>query len=645
MLRSVAPQEVEKSCLMAHAAAAHGTEEGQSARDRHVWALALGSIGVVFGDIGTSPLYALREAVKASSGGPDAVPGILSLMVWTMLLIVTLKYVLVLLNADNKGEGGTFALMALGQSVAKRSSSLLLVLGVIGAAFFYGDAVLTPAISVLSAVEGLKLVVPQSEHMVVVLTVVLLVGLFAVQSHGTAKVAQYFGPIMLLWFAALAVGGLIHIIDDPRVFLALNPVLGIQFILTHGMVGLVVMGLVFLAVTGAEALYADLGHFGRKPIQLAWLAFVQPALILNYFGQGALLLAHPEAIDNPFYRLYPSWALIPMVILATLATVIASQAVITGAFSFTRQAIQLGLLPRLAIRHTSESVAGQIFLPRVNQLLFVGVLIVILTFRSSSELAAAYGLSVTATMVVDSLMAFFVVWRYWGWPVWKVAVLMVPLLQIEQAFLAANVLKVQEGGWLPLVVALTITLVVLTWVRGSASLGRATRKNEAELEWLVRKLEAKPPHRVPGTAVFLTGDPYSAPTSLMHNLKHNRVLHERNIILTIKTEDTPRVPRYERIEINRVADTFIRVIAHYGFMETPSVPKILEHCRRKDLNIDISATSFFLSRRSLRTTMKSELPRWQERLFIWLAGRAEDATEYFHIPSDRVVEVGTQVMV
>jgi KUP system potassium uptake protein len=630
---------------MAQAAAAHGTEEGQTTPDRRVWALALGSIGVVFGDIGTSPLYALREAVKASSGGPDAVPGILSLMVWTMLLIVTLKYVLVLLNADNKGEGGTFALMALGQSVAKRSASLLLVLGVIGAAFFYGDAVLTPAISVLSAVEGLKLVAPQSEHMVVPLTVVVLVGLFVVQSHGTARVAQYFGPVMLIWFAALAAGGLVHIIDDPRVFLALNPVLGIQFILTHGMVGLVVMGLVFLAVTGAEALYADLGHFGRKPIQLAWLALVQPALILNYFGQGALLLAHPEAIDNPFYRLYPSWALIPMVILATVATVIASQAVITGAFSFTRQAIQLGLLPRLAIRHTSESVAGQIYLPRVNQLLFVGVLLVTLTFRSSSELAAAYGLSVTATMVVDSLMAFFVVWRYWGWPVWKAALLMVPLLQVEQAFLAANVLKIQEGGWLPLAIALAITLVVLTWVRGSASLGKATRKNEAELEWLVRKLEAKPPHRVPGTAVFLTGDPYSAPTSLMHNLKHNRVLHERNIILTIKTEDTPRVPRHERIEIDRVADTFIRVIAHYGFMETPSVPKILEHCRRKDLNIDVSATSFFLSRRSLRTTMKSEMPRWQERLFIWLAGRAEDATEYFRIPSDRVVEVGTQVMV
>jgi len=643
-------------------AAAPGAEAGT--QQKHFWALAVGSIGVVYGDIGTSPLYALKESVKAATAqgaaGADAVLGILSLMTWTLLLIVTLKYVLVLLNADNKGEGGTFALMALGQSVANRSAPLILVLGVAGAAFFYGDAVITPAISVLSAVEGLKLAAPQLKEIlpqfewsrllelaVLPITIAILVGLFAVQSRGTAKVAQFFGPVMLVWFAVLAVGGLIHLIDAPQVFLALNPLLGVQFLLTHGMVGLVVMGLIFLVATGAEALYADLGHFGRKPIQMAWLCIVLPALMLNYFGQGALLLAHPEAIEHPFFRLYPStnWVLIPMVILATGATVIASQAVITGAFSFTRQAIQLGLIPRLQIRHTSESVAGQIYLPRVNQILLVAVLLVTLTFRSSSDLAAAYGLSVTATMVIDSLMAFFVVWRCWKWPVWKAAALMLPLLLIEQAFLTANLLKIPEGGWLPLLVGGTVSLLVLTWVRGAKSLGRATRKGEAELDWLVRKLEAKPPHRVPGTAVFLTADPNSAPTSLMHNLKHNRVLHERNIILSIKTEDVPRVPRHERIEIDRVADTFIRVVAHYGFMETPSVPKIIEHCRRKDLNIDIAATSFFLSRRSLKTTLKSEMPRWQERLFIWLAGRAEDATEYFRIPSDRVVEVGTQVMV
>ena len=628
-------------------AAAPGAENGT--QDKHFWALALGSIGVVYGDIGTSPLYALKEAVTAATrqgaAGPDAVLGILSLMTWTLLLIVTLKYVLILLHADNKGEGGTFALMALGQSVANRSAPLLLALGVAGAAFFYGDAVITPAISVLSAVEGLKLIAPSMEPAVLPVTLAILLGLFAVQSRGTAKVAQFFGPITLVWFAVLAAGGLAHLIDAPRVFLALNPLLGMEFIFNHGMIGLVVLGLVFLVATGAEALYADLGHFGRKPIRAAWLGVVLPALMLNYFGQGALLLAHPEAIENPFYRLYPSWALIPMVVLATVATVIASQAVITGAFSFTRQAIQLGLIPRLEIRHTSESVAGQIYLPRVNQILLVAVVLVTLTFRSSGDLAAAYGLSVTATMVIDTLMAFFVVWRCWNWPVWKAAALMLPLLLIEQAFLTANLLKIPEGGWLPLLVGGTVALLVFTWVRGAKTLARATRKNEAELDWLVRKLDAKPPHRVPGTAVFLTSDPSAAPTSLLHNLKHNRVLHERNIILSIKTEDVPRVQRHERIEIDRVADNFIRVVAHYGFMETPSVPKIIEHCRRKDLNIDIAATSFFLSRRSLKTTLKSEMPRWQERLFIWLAGRAEDATEYFRIPSDRVVEVGTQVMV
>jgi KUP system potassium uptake protein len=633
---------------MAHTAAASQGVEAETS-DRQFWALALGSIGVVYGDIGTSPLYAIRESVTAASRHgtpmPEAVLGVLSLITWTLLLIVTLKYVLILLNADNKGEGGTFALMALGQSVAKRSAPLILVLGVAGAAFFYGDAVITPAISVLSAVEGLKLVAPAMEDAVLPITVAILALLFAAQSRGTAAVAQFFGPITLVWFIVLAIGGLIHIIDDPRIFLALNPMLGLSFLFSHGLIGLAVLGLVFLVATGSEALYADLGHFGRKPIRAAWLFVVLPSLTLNYFGQGALLLSNPTALENPFYRLYPSWALIPMVVLATVATVIASQAVITGAFSFTRQAVQLGLLPRLEIRHTSESMAGQIYLPRVNQLLFVAVLLVTVTFRTSSGLAAAYGLSVTATMVIDSLMAFFVVWRCWNWPAWKAALLMVPILQIEQAFLAANILKVPEGGWLPLVIAGAIGLTIMTWVRGSKSLMRATRKNEADLEWLVRKLDAKPPHRVPGTAVFLTGDPLSAPTSLMHNLKHNRVLHERNIILTIKTEDTPRVPRHERIEIERVADTFIRVIAHYGFMESPSVPKILELCRRKDLNVDISATSFFLSRRSLKTTLKSEMPRWQERLFIWLAGRAEDATEYFRIPSDRVVEVGTQVMV
>src|SRR5262252_1421397 len=622
-------------------------EAGNGHTSRQFWALALGTLGVVYGDIGTSPLYAFREAIAAAHAQGaatfQAIVGILSLMTWTMLLIVTLKYVLVLLNADNNGEGGTFALMALGQSVARRSARVLLVLGVAGAAFFYGDAVITPAISVLSAVEGLKLIAPHMENVVVPITLVVLVLLFTVQARGTAAVAQFFGPIMFVWFALLAIGGLVNLADDPRVFLALNPLYGIKFVLSHGFIGLVVMGLIFLAVTGAEALYADLGHFGRKPIQMTWLFFVQPALLINYFGQGPLLLTAPEALENPFYRLYPDWSLIPMVILATIATVIASQAVITGAFSFTRQAIQLGLVPRLEIRHTSETMAGQIYLPRVNHLLVFAVVLITFTFRSSSTLAAAYGLSVTATMLIDSLIAFFVVWRYWNWPLWKAATLMVPIALIEESFLAANLMKIPEGGWLPLLTAWLIGLIALTWVRGSSSLSRATRKNEADLQWLVRKLEAKPPHRVSGTAIFLTADPATAPTSLMHNLKHNHVLHERNIILTIKTGDTPRVPRHERVEIKKVGDTFILITAHYGFMETPNVPTILEQCRRRGLNIDISATSFFLSRRSLKTTTKSDMPAWQERLFIFLASTAADATEYFRIPSDRVVEVGTQV--
>lgn len=619
------------------------------AHGRRFWALALGCVGVAYGDIGTSPLYALREAVTATrdSGiaSREAVLGVLSLLLWALLLIVTIKYVLLLLRADNKGEGGTFALMALGQSVAKRSKMLIFGLGIAGASFFYGDAVITPAISVLSAVEGLKLVSPTFEHLVIPLAVVIIIGLFVVQSHGTEKVAAAFGPIMVVWFLLVAVGGIIHFVDDPSVFWAINPLYGITFLTSHGIIGLTVMGLVFLAVTGAEALYADLGHFGRRPIQQAWLWLVLPSLTLNYFGQGALVLAHPDALESPFFRLYPSWALIPMVCMATVATIIASQAVITGAFSLTRQAVQLGMLPRLPIRHTSEAMAGQIYMPTVNWFLLVCVLLALWQFQTSSKLAAAYGISVTATMIIDSFMAFFIVWKLWKWELWKALGLMVPLLLIEQSFFAANMLKVAEGGWFPLVFATCVGLLVLTWVRGSKLLAKQVRKNEADIDWLVRKLETKPPHRVPGTAVFLTADINAAPTSLMHNLKHNRVLHERNIILSIKTVDTPRVPRHERITIDRVSDTFIRVTARYGFMETPSVPKIFDHCRRKDLNIDIGGTSFFLSRRSLRPTPKSELPRWQERLFILLTRSSQDATTYFQIPTDRVVEVGTQVLI
>ncbi len=612
-------------------------------------ALLIGSIGVVYGDIGTSPLYAFREAVVAAkSGGLEgraAVLGVLSLITWALILIVTLKYVLLVLRADNNGEGGTFALMALGQKAAKRSAPLLFVLGLAGASFFYGDAVITPAISVLSAVEGLKLVSPVFDDWIIPLSLVIIVGLFAVQSHGTARVAKFFGPITAVWFLAMAAGGVIHIADDWAIVNALSPHHGVVLVASNGILGLTILGLVFLAVTGAEALYADLGHFGRRPIQYAWLFFVFPALLLNYFGQGALVLAHPDLIENPFFRLYPEWALLPIVILATLATIIASQAVITGAFSLTQQAVQLGFLPRLTVRHTSEEMAGQIYLPQVNWLLFAGVVFVVALFKTSSNLAAAYGVAVTADMLITSVMAFFVFWRVWKWPLWAAAGVVVPLLLIEQAFFTANILKVMEGGWLPLLMAAVLFVIMWTWVRGYDLLSKKIRREDTDLAWLTRKLTAKPPVRVPGTAVFLSADAGLAPTCLMHNLKHNRVLHERNIILTIKTEAVPRVQRHERVEIDRTDPLFTKVTAHYGFMETPNVPKIFETCRRKDLNLEVGNTSFFLSRRSLRLAHESGLPRWQQRLFLALARSAEDATVYFRIPMDRAVEVGTQVAV
>ncbi|MBX9925248.1 MAG: potassium transporter Kup [Hyphomicrobiaceae bacterium] len=627
---------------LAEPGAAHDTHS------KNIWALALGSIGVVFGDIGTSPLYAFKEALHAAGEAKlplvPAVYGILSLIFWTLILIVTLKYVLMLLRADNKGEGGTFSLMSLAQNAAPQSSALIFGLGIAGASFFYGDAVITPAISVLSAVEGLKLVHPGFKEFVVPLALMILFGLFYSQASGTAKVARYFGPICLVWFLAMGLGGLVHIVRYPGIVAALNPMWGISMLFDHGLIAFPVMGLVFLAVTGAEALYADLGHFGRKPIQMGWV-LVLICLLLNYLGQGALVLANPAAAKDSFYLLYPEPLLIPMVLLATMATVIASQAVITGAFSFTRQAIQLGLLPRLGIVHTSESMAGQIYMPRVNWLLFGFVAAAVIMFQTSGKLAAAYGIAVTANMVLDSAILFFVVWKLWKRPLWQAAAVMIPLVLIEQVFFLANMTKVFEGGWLPLTMAAAMALIMLTWRRGSSILAKETRHAQADMDWLVRKLEAKPPHRVPGTAVFLTADPNAAPTALMHNLKHNRVLHERNILLTIKTSDTPRVLNSDRVKVEPIADGFIRVTARFGFMETPSIQKVFTLCRKKDLNIDLGGTSFFLSRRSLKVSKKSEMPMFQDQLFIGLARQAEDATTYFQIPIDRVVEVGTQVAV
>ncbi len=489
-------------------------------------ALTLGSIGVVFGDIGTSPLYAFREAVThAANGAPVSrtiVLGVLSLILWSLFIVVTAKYVLLLLRADNNGEGGTLSLMALGQRALGRRSLPLLALGVVGASMFIGDSMITPAISVLSAVEGLKLVTPALEHYVVPLTIFILVVLFSVQSSGTARVASAFGPVMVVWFATLAVLGIVHISDDPTVMAAINPWYAIQFMLSHGTIGLVTMGLVFLAVTGGEALYADLGHFGRKPIQAGWFYLVMPALLINYFGQGALVLSDPAAIENPFYRLVPEVLLLPLVVLATAATVIASQAVITGAFSLIRQAVQLGLLPRFEVRYTSETHAGQIYLPRVNRLLLIGVVLLVLLFRTSSGLASAYGIAVSTTMVVDGIMGFVVVWKLWNWRAATAAAVIVPFVVVDMSFFAANLLKLFEGAWVPLLFGIAVAVMIWTWRRGAAILTAKTRRIEVPLADLIKSLEKRPPHIVKGTAVFLTSDPSFVPTAMMHNLKPTR---------------------------------------------------------------------------------------------------------------------------
>ncbi len=613
------------------------------------WSLTVGSAGVVFGDIGTSPLYALREAaVAASHSGPitsAAVLGVLSLILWALIIVVTLKYVVVLLRADNHGEGGTLALMALAQRAMKSYSGVIVLLGIISGALFYGDAVITPALSVLSAIEGLKLVTAAFDPYVVPLTVVILIALFAVQSRGTARVATFFGPVMCVWFAIIAIAALPQIVEQPQVLAAFNPVLAVSFMLTHGLIGFITLGAVFLAVTGAEALYADLGHFGKPPIRAAWLWIVLPSLALNYLGQGALLIGRPDAIENPFFLMFPEWMLIPMVVLATAATVIASQAVITGAYSVTRQAIQLGLIPRLEIRYTSETHAGQIYLPRVNTLLLFGVLALVLVFRTSSGLASAYGISVTGTMVVTAIMGFIVIWKVWKWSAFAAAALMAPFLLLDLSFLSANLLKVFEGGWVPLALGALIMLLMYTWRRGAALLMAKTRRTEVPLRDLIRSLEKRPPHIVKGTAVFLTSDPTSVPTALLHNLKHNKVLHEHNVIVTIETAQTPRVEDADRSRLEHVSERFALVRLRFGFMELPNVPKALAGAKKYGWHFDIMSTSFFVSRRSLKPAAKSGMPRWQDHLFIALSRSANDATDYFQIPTGRVVEVGTQVTI
>jgi len=625
--------------------------KGEGDHDSHggIWSLTLGSIGVVYGDIGTSPLYALRESLAhthtAGAFVENDVIGIVSLLLWALFLTVTLKYVLFLMRADNKGEGGTLALMALAQNAFPAAAGPVFVLGILGASLFTGDAIITPAISVLSAVEGLKLVTPFFEPYVIPITLVILITLFMVQSRGTGSVASFFGPIMLVWFLTIAVLGLSHIGDAPRIFNAFDPSHGLRFLASHGMIGFLVLGSVFLAVTGAEALYADMGHFGRRPIQIAWFVLILPSLVLNYLGQGALILARPEAVANPFFLAAPEWALLPLVLLATLATVIASQATITGAFSLARQAIQLGLLPRMEIIHTSHMQEGQIFIPRVNRILLVGVILLVLMFKTSSALASAYGIAVTASLLVDSCLAFVVVWKLWRWPLWGALLLTASFLCIEIAFFSANVVKILDGGYVPMFVGLAMVLMMWTWMRGTKLLEQKTRRDSIPLRDLMRMLEKSKPTRVSGAAVFLTSDPEFAPTALMHNLKHNKVLHERIFVISVKTEQVPRVNPKRRYEIERISDDFTKITLHYGFMESPRVPLALATLRKEGLKFDIMTTSFFLGRRTLKTSSTSGMPLWQDKLFVTLSKQSANATDFFSIPSDRVVELGAQVTV
>lgn len=615
------------------------------------WALTIGAIGVVFGDIGTSPLYAMREALHHSrSGGAAelAVLGVVSLVFWALLLVVTLKYVVFLMRADNKGEGGTLALTALAQRALGRRSTIVFFLGVCGAALFYGDGIITPAVSVLSAVEGLRDAPGLNGRLdpyVLPIAGGILVGLFAIQSRGTASVAKWFGPITALWFLVLAALGLYHIFDDLSILRALSPHYGILFLIDNGFLGFIILGSVFLAVTGAEALYADMGHFGKAPIRAGWLIFVLPCLTLNYLGQGALVLSDREARLNPFFEMIPDFAYWPVLLLATAATVIASQAVITGAFSLTQQAVQLGLLPRITILRTSETQAGQIFVPSVNSLLLFGVLVLLAAFQTSSALAAAYGIAVTGAMFVDTLLAWFIVRKLWNWSVPLSLAALIPFALLDIVFMSSNALKIPQGAWMPIVLGALLVVIMWTWTRGSQILTEKSRKDSLPLKDLIAMLQARPPHRAPGTAIFLTSDADIAPVALMHNLKHNKVLHEKNVILTVRTADRPRVPDDKRVEIEVVSPDFKKVILNYGFMESPNIPRALSVCRRMGLKFDIMSTSFFLGRRSVVPSAQHGMPLWQDKLYIFLMRNAANPTDFFHIPPGRVVEMGTQVSV
>ena len=613
-------------------------------------ALALAALGVVYGDIGTSPLYTMKEVFSGNHPiplTPDNVLGILSLIVWALIVIVSIKYVVFIMRADNRGEGGIMALIALALHDAKgnpKRERWIMLVGLLGAGMFYGDGMVTPAISVLSALEGLDVATPAFKPYVIPMTLLVLFLLFFFQKRGTASVGALFGPVMMLWFSTLAVLGAVSLVSNPVVLKALNPIYGLRFLFENRGLAIVAMGAVVLAITGAEALYADMGHFGARPIRQAWFGFVIPSLIINYFGQGALLLTDPGSVDNPFYHLAPDWALLPLVVLSTAATVIASQAVISGAFSVTRQAMQLGFVPRFEVKYTSEREQGQIYLPGVNWGLFLAVVILVLGFQSTNNLAGAYGIAVTGDMVITSTLAIVVAARGWGWGWQRAVALFACFLVVELTFLYANVLKIPDGGWFPLMIGSLVFLLMSTWKRGGQLLNSRTSGEAIDLDIFIDALMISPPTRVEGTAVFLTSRNDRVPNSMLHNLMHNKVLHERVLVVSVEVFDVPYVPEIDRVEIHQLKGNFYRLNVQYGFKDDPNIPQALALCAQQGLEIDMMSTSFFLGRATLVPKIGSEMAYWREKLFVLLFRNASSATSFYKIPTNRVVELGSQVV-
>jgi KUP system potassium uptake protein len=637
------------SAVGATAAAHHHLQVDRTPRGSYLAALTVGALGIVYGDIGTSPLYALRECFHGTHGiAPtrENVLGVLSLIFWSLTLIISVKYLVFVMRADNNGEGGILALLALvSQQPGSRGGTRkgLIALGLFGAALLYGDGMITPAVSVLGAVEGLKVTTALFEPYIVPLTIAILVGLFVIQSHGTERIGFLFGPVMIVWFITIAALGVRWIVRDPHVLVAFNPAHALEFFRNNGWHAFVVLGSVFLVVTGGEALYADMGHFGRRPIRVAWFGLVLPALLLNYLGQGAMVINLPETAAQPFYLLAPRWLLYPLVGLATMAAIIASQALISGAFSLTRQAIQLGYSPRLDIEYTSPQQQGQIYMPQVNWILMLATVGLVVGFRSSSALAAAYGIAVTSTMVITTLLAYLVARRSWGVARPIAGSLAAFFLFIELGFFAANIIKIPHGGWFPLVIGAMLYLLLSTWKRGRALLASRLRERLYPFERFMQDIAAEPPHRVPGTAVFMTSNLVGTPPTLLHNLEHNHVLHERVILLTVVTSDVPHVAEADRLAVDPLGHGFFRVTLRYGFMEEPDVPGALMSGAEHGLAIAVEHTTFFLGMETLLSTQREGMPRWRERLFALMSRNAVRATSFFRIPPERVVELGMQI--